>query len=148
MPNNIIAVSGEKHTGKTTLITRLLPHLTAGGLRVAVIKHDGHSFSADVPDTDSWKYLQSGAYGSAVFDGEKSMVTRLVPTDETALMAAFPEAELLLLEGFKESAYPKLFIHHDGRVTCTFADKVFSRDDIEAMAETILAYLKGGCANA
>ena len=51
----ILAVSGVKNSGKTTLITKLLPGLKKRGLQVAVIKHDGHDFEADVPGTDSWK---------------------------------------------------------------------------------------------
>ena len=34
------AVSGVKNSGKTTLITKLLPVLTGQGLKVATIKHD------------------------------------------------------------------------------------------------------------
>ena len=46
----VVAVSGVKNSGKTTLITRLLPFLTGYGLRVATIKHDGHEFEGDVPE--------------------------------------------------------------------------------------------------
>ena len=48
---DVIAVSGEKNSGKTTLIEAVLPILAARGYRVAVIKHDGHSFEPDVPGT-------------------------------------------------------------------------------------------------
>ena len=37
----VVAVSGVKNSGKTTLIIEMLPYLTGKGLRVAVIKHDG-----------------------------------------------------------------------------------------------------------
>ena len=69
----ILAVSGVKNSGKTTLITKLLPELKKRGLRVAVIKHDGHDFEADVPGTDSWKYAQAGADGTCVFSSGKHM---------------------------------------------------------------------------
>ena len=55
----ILAVSGVKNSGKTTLIASLLPELKKRGLHVAVIKHDGHEFDADIPGTDTWKYAQS-----------------------------------------------------------------------------------------
>ena len=45
----VFAVSGIKNSGKTTLITRVLPILARHGIRTAVIKHDGHDFEADVP---------------------------------------------------------------------------------------------------
>ena len=42
----VFAVSGAKNSGKTTLITQLLPILSAQGIRAAVVKHDGHDFDA------------------------------------------------------------------------------------------------------
>ena len=49
----VVAVSGVKNSGKTTLIIEMLPYLTEKGLRVAVIKHDGHSFEPDPVFTDT-----------------------------------------------------------------------------------------------
>lgn len=104
----VVAVSGVKNSGKTSLITAMLPHLTAAGLRVAVIKHDGHSFTPDIPGTDTGKHLAAGACGTAIFDGEKFKVVRRRKVDERALIPFFPDADLILLEGFKSSAWPKL----------------------------------------
>ena len=42
----IIAISGVKNSGKTTLITRLTRYYSEKGTRVAVIKHDGHDLTA------------------------------------------------------------------------------------------------------
>jgi molybdopterin-guanine dinucleotide biosynthesis protein B len=75
----IFAVSGVKNSGKTTLITRILPLLARQGLRVAVIKHDGHDFAADVPGTDTWRQQQAGAYGTAIFSANKFMVVKQQP---------------------------------------------------------------------
>ena len=104
----VIAVSGVKNSGKTTLIEGVLPHLSAAGLRVAVVKHDGHSFQPEPPDTDTGRLLAAGAWGAAIFDGEKYKVVRREVVDEAALIAQFPEADLVLLEGFKGSGWPKL----------------------------------------
>ena len=110
----VVAVSGVKNSGKTRLITRLVPELTARGLRVAVIKHDGHRFEADRPGTDSHAYLAAGAVGTAVFDGEKFQLIRRAQVDENALLAQFPDADLILLEGFKHSRWPKLELLRSG----------------------------------
>lgn len=110
----IAAVSGVKNSGKTALITAMLPHLTAAGLRVAVIKHDGHSFLPDPADTDTGRFMAAGAWGAAIFDGEKYKVVRREVVDEAALIAQFPEADLILLEGFKHSAWPKLEVVRAG----------------------------------
>ena len=60
----VLAVCGEKHTGKTTLVERLVAALSARGLRVATVKHDGHEFAADVAGTDSYRHRAAGAYAS------------------------------------------------------------------------------------
>ena len=90
----IIAVSGVKNSGKTSLIVKLIPELVRRGLRVATIKHDGHRFEADRPGTDSFRHLEAGALGAAVFDGEKFQLVRRAPVDERFLLEQFPEAEL------------------------------------------------------
>lgn len=105
----IIAVSGVKNAGKTTLLERLLPLLAAQGLRVVVIKHDGHDFEPDVPGTDSHRLRAAGAYGAAVYSSARYMLAEeregvTVPE----LAAYFPEADLILLEGGKHSYYPKI----------------------------------------
>lgn len=105
----LIAVSGVKNSGKTTLITRLLPILTGYGLKVATIKHDGHDFEGDVPGTDTYRHMQAGAYGTAVFSGSRFMAVKQQPdVTEQQLCELFPEADLILLEGFKNSRYPKI----------------------------------------
>ena len=110
----VLAVSGVKNSGKTALIEAMLPHLTAAGLRAAVIKHDGHCFLPEPPDTDTGRFLAAGAWGTAIFDGEKYKVVRREVVDEAALIAQFPEADLILLEGFKYSAWPKLEVVRAG----------------------------------
>ncbi len=105
----IFAVSGVKNSGKTTLISRILPILSDYGLKVATIKHDGHDFDADVPGTDTYRHFQAGAYGTAVFSDSKYMVVKQQPkVTQEQMMLLFPEADLILLEGFKTCSYPKI----------------------------------------
>lgn len=104
----VVAVSGVKNSGKTTLIEGMLPLLSHAGLRVAVVKHDGHAFQPDVPGTDSHRCRAAGAMGVAVYDGKKSMVIRAGTVTESHLIAQFGDAHLVLLEGFKHSFWPKL----------------------------------------
>ncbi|MEF9958463.1 MAG: molybdopterin-guanine dinucleotide biosynthesis protein B [Niameybacter sp.] len=111
----LFAISGVKNSGKTTLITKLIPEFTKKGLKVATIKHDGHDFEADVKGTDTYAHFEAGAYGTAIFSDHKYMIVkRQEHTKEEALIACFPEADLILLEGFKGSHYPKIEIIRDG----------------------------------
>ena len=106
----IFAISGYKNSGKTTLMTALIAELTLRGFRVAAIKHDGHDFEPDVPETDSFRHREAGAYGTAVFSRNRFMITKTWEhVDVDSLISAFPEADVLLLEGFKDSSYPKYF---------------------------------------
>ena len=73
---HVFAVSGVKNSGKTTLIERLIPLFAAENLSVSVIKHDGHDFVPDVPDTDSYRLRNAGAQGVAVFSGRRMMIIR------------------------------------------------------------------------
>ncbi len=110
----IIAVSGVKNSGKTTLLEKLIPALTARGLRVAVLKHDGHGFAADREGTDTCRLLAAGAYGAAIFDGEKFQAVKYAQVTEEDLIALYPEADLILLEGFKWTPYPKIEVVRQG----------------------------------
>lgn len=106
----VFAVSGVKNSGKTTLIEKLIPLFINRGCCVAVIKHDGHEFEPDVPGTDSYRHKRAGAYGSAVFSNSRFMVVKEEKINEMALVQHFPEADVIILEGMKDSLYPKLEI--------------------------------------
>ncbi len=158
----IVAVSGVKNSGKTSLIEALLPALIRRGLRVATVKHDGHRFEADRPGTDSFRHLKAGALGTAVFDGEKFQLVCRAAVDERFLAAQFPEAELILLEGFKDSPWPKLEIVRSAvsgkpvtdpsarlaLVTDCASDvqgcPVFALDDTEGIADFLLRFVRLG----
>ena len=159
----VIAVSGVKNSGKTTLIEGVLPNLSAAGLRTAVVKHDGHSFQPEPPDTDTGRLLAAGAWGAAIFDGEKYKVVRQEAVDEAALIAQFPQADLVLLEGFKHSARPKLEVVRGGNSQAPVCDPatllalvtdlslrappgvpVLPLGDPAAAAAVVLEYVKGG----
>ena len=126
----IYAVSGYKNSGKTTLISKLLPLLVQRGRKVAVIKHDGHDFVGDVPGTDTYRHQQAGAYGTAIFSQGHFMVNKHCDhVTEKDLIALFPEADIILLEGFKKGDYP--------RYVCDYPRSVPGDDDIAALADEI-----------
>ena len=152
----VIAVSGVKNSGKTTLIEKLLPALHARGVKTAVLKHDGHSFAADREGTDTCRFLTAGAMGAAIFDGEKFQAVKFAAVTEKDLIALYPEAELILLEGFKWTDYPKLELVRRGvsespvcdpktllalvtDTNCTVPGvPVFGFEDVDALANLLL----------
>ena len=105
----IIAVCGVKNSGKTTLLVRLVQNLTARGIKTAVIKHDGHDFDCDIEGTDSCRMKEAGAYGTAVFSENRIFVHKTGTREkDKELISMFPEADIIFLEGMKESDYPKI----------------------------------------
>ena len=158
----MIAVSGVKNSGKTTVLEKLVAELTARGLNVAVIKHDGHSFEPDRPGTDTYRHLAAGAMGAAVFDGEKFQVTRYAAVTERELMEVFPDADLVLLEGFKGSNWPKVEVVRSGNSEGAVCDPnallalvtdlsidlpgvpALGLEDTKGLAELVLSYCFGG----
>lgn len=107
----VLCVCGVKNSGKTTLLERLLPLLSEKGLKTAVIKHDGHDFIPDVPGTDSYRMQMAGAFAVGVFSSRRAMTYRIqADTDFSWMISKFPEADLILIEGGKNTGYPKLEI--------------------------------------
>lgn len=157
----VVAVSGIKHSGKTTFLCRLLPELAKYSLKVGVIKHDGHDFEPDVPGTDSYKLRQAGAAQVAVYSSGHTLLARNIGTDsETELFPAFRGFDLLLLEGFKYSDYPKIEIVRQERSSApvgkpetllgvatdtgwTHPDiPTFPLEDVQTAAQLILRYME------
>ena len=118
----VVTLAAYSDTGKTTYLEKLIPRLKTAGLRVAVIKHDGHDFEPDVPGTDSYRHRQAGACGTAVFSDHRFMVIKDQPkaseekTDEKILIQMFPDVDIILLEGFKHSSWPKYFCRYPEEV--------------------------------
>ena len=121
----VCAVCGVKNSGKTTLIERLIREYAARGVRIAVIKHDGHDFTCDVPGTDSSRFCEAGACGTAVFSNNRIFVHRLETAREDdrekwetekveELASLFPDADLILVEGLKNTALPKIEVVRKG----------------------------------
>ncbi|MBQ6621838.1 MAG: molybdopterin-guanine dinucleotide biosynthesis protein B [Mogibacterium sp.] len=109
MTQQIISICGIKNSGKTTLVTKLVSRLSGEGYKVAVIKHDGHDFTCDVPGTDTYRFTENGAYGVACFSDHRIFVHKQGTGErEEALLALFPEADLILVEGLKDSTLPKI----------------------------------------
>lgn len=105
----IIAVCGVKNSGKTTFLEKLVRALAVRGIKTAVIKHDGHDFECDIAGTDSYRMKEAGAYGTAVFSENRIFVHKTGTGErETELISLFPEADIIFLEGMKDSTYPKI----------------------------------------
>ncbi len=104
----ICVVSRTKAKGKTALIEQLIKRLTSEGFKVATIKHISNSFDAIKKDT--WRHLEAGAAMTvASTKNEIVTITRTRnPPLEKALDAIYIQPDLILVEGYKKSSYPKI----------------------------------------
>lgn len=104
--------AGFSGSGKTTLIEQLIPLFTARGLRVSLIKHAHHTFDVDQPGKDSYRHRQAGAHEVLVTSSRRwALMHELRGEPEPALDALvgrMAPCDLLLVEGFKRAALPKL----------------------------------------
>lgn len=110
----MVAIIGRKHHGKTTLTVRLSAELHRRGLRVMTIKHGSHTFNLDPENTDTYRHYH---------EGMADMVAMASP-DKFALVERWSEelspeeiaerymggADVVVCEGFKRSALPKIEI--------------------------------------
>jgi molybdopterin-guanine dinucleotide biosynthesis protein B len=115
MSMRVIGLAGWSGAGKTTLITRVIPVLVRRGLKVATVKHAHHAFDIDRPGKDSWQHREAGASEVVVASSRRwALVHELRDEAEpslTELLAKLSPVDLVIIEGFKRHAHPKLEIY-------------------------------------
>jgi len=155
--------------GKTTLLTSLIPVLTQHGLRISVIKHAHHTFDIDHPGKDSFRLRESGAVQMLLGSRHRwALMTELsrIPHDqEPRLSELLPHVDpslvdLIVVEGFKNEAIPKIEVYrptmakplladHDPHVIAVAADgpvktrlPVLDLNDAREIAEFVMRWLE------
>ena len=104
-------------TGKTTLLTQIIPILKQQGLRIGLIKHSHHNFQIDQPGKDSFRLREAGASPvMLVSTHRRAIITEITPEQEPRLddqLKLFDQSELdlILVEGFKAESFPKIELH-------------------------------------
>lgn len=104
-------------TGKTTLLTQLIPLLKQHGLRIALIKHSHHNFVIDQPGKDSFRLREAGASPVMLISSKRrAVITDFAVEQEPSLDDQFnffdqSELDLILVEGFKHERFPKIELY-------------------------------------
>ena len=117
----VFGVVGWKNNGKTTLVERLVGHLTDSGYRVSTVKHAHHEVDLDQPGKDTWRHRQAGAREVVLATARRwAVIHELRDEPEPALdalLARMTPVDLVLVEGFKRFWHPKLEVHRRERGT-------------------------------
>ena len=117
-PLPLIGLCAYSGTGKTTLLTKLIPLLKKQNLRIGVIKHAHHKFDIDHPGKDSYEFRHAGAEQVAV--ASKKRIAWIQEhkdvNDEPVLSDALSvldtnTLDLVIVEGFKFEDFPKIELH-------------------------------------
>ncbi|MBK1698916.1 molybdopterin-guanine dinucleotide biosynthesis protein B [Rhodovibrio salinarum] len=128
MPPIAFGLAGWSGSGKTTLVRQLIPALVARGLRVSSIKHAHHDFDIDQPGKDSYEHRAAGAGEVLVSSARRWALmhehrgAREPTLDE--LLAKLAPCDLVLVEGFKGEAHPKLEVFRRSVGKPRLADEV------------------------
>lgn len=114
-------VAAGSNAGKTTMITQLIPALAAHQVRVSVVKHAHHQFDIDHVGKDSYNIREAGAVQTLIASGKRwALMTEMERTPDSngeahleTLLAQLDNryADLILVEGFKQAAIPKIEVH-------------------------------------
>lgn len=111
----ILGFSASSGTGKTTFMTGVIAQLHRAGLRVAAIKHGHHPADPDVPGKDTYRFRQAGA-ATVLFASPQRwfLIQELRDRPEPTLAeqaSHLQDHDLILVEGYKNEAHPKMVIH-------------------------------------
>lgn len=159
----IIGLAGWSGSGKTTLITKLIPRLKARGLSVSTLKHAHHGFDMDQPGKDSFFHRAAGATEVVISSAKRWAILHELrgetEWDLADLVAKISPVDLVLVEGFKRDAFPKLEVHrlangkpllhpHDPYIVAIASDNPLpdaavprvDLDDVEAIADLLLKH--------
>ena len=158
----IIGLAGWSGSGKTTLITKLIPRLIARGVLVSTLKHAHHGFDLDQPGKDSFFHRAAGATEVIISSAKRWAILHELREEPEwnlrSLVAKMSPVDLVLVEGFKRDAFPKLEIHRaanskplihpeDPHIVAIASDialpqakvPVIDLNDIETIADLLLA---------
>lgn len=114
----VLGIAGWSGSGKTTLLAKLIPALIRRGLTVSTVKHAHHDFDVDQPGKDSWRHREAGATEVLVSSDRRWALMHehrgAAEPPLAVLLAKLQPVDLVLVEGFKREAYPKLEVWRAG----------------------------------
>lgn len=156
----LYGIVGWKNAGKTGLMERLVTEICGRGFSVSTVKHAHHVFDVDHPGKDSYRHRQAGAREVLLASRKRFALMHELRGDQEPslemLLAKLAPVDLVLIEGYKRDAHPKveafraetgnpLIARDDPTVRAVASDTplsldrpVFDLNDTAAIADFIL----------
>ncbi|MEM1073097.1 MAG: molybdopterin-guanine dinucleotide biosynthesis protein B [Pseudomonadota bacterium] len=156
----LYGIVGWKNAGKTGLMERLVSEMCARGLTVSTLKHAHHVFDVDQRGKDSHRHRTAGATEVLLSSRKRfALMHELRGENEpklSELLAKLEPVDLVLIEGYKRDAHPKIEAHRaetgnpliasdDPTVKAVASDThlsldrpVFNLNDTQSIADFIL----------
>jgi molybdopterin-guanine dinucleotide biosynthesis protein B len=158
----LLSIVGTSDSGKTTLITRIIPVLREKGLRVAVVKRHAHGdFEIDKEGKDSWKIYNSGADVLIASPVKLAFIRRVNEEEGNNLDWIYErylsDYDLVITEGFSKAGKDRIVVvkkpeevkhFEQGRILAVVCDERiegytwFRRSEVEKISEFILSLLR------
>jgi len=105
----MVAVIGGKHSGKTTVIERLIAELKRRGFRVGTVKEMMRIPTLDTPATETDRYSNAGAEIIVAVPREETVIFIKKRLDVKEISPYMKKLDYVLLEGFeREQSIPKI----------------------------------------
>ena len=117
----MIGFCAHSGTGKTTLLKQVIPILKDRGFKLGIVKHAHHNFDTDQPGKDSYELRKAGAQNMLVSSSKRwALIHEHSGKNEEATLAELvhiitrQKLDIVLVEGFKHEAFPKIELHRSG----------------------------------
>ena len=159
----VIGVCGFKNSGKTTLVEKLVRHLTEQGYKISTVKHAHHDFDIDHEGRDSFRHRKAGATEVAVISQNRFAIMNELrgaePPTLHKILEKLSPCDLVVVEGYKRDTHDKIEVRNlelnhpvlagdDPTIVAIAANgeiaksdvPVFDRDDVSNLAQFIIKH--------
>ncbi len=111
----IFGVTGYSGSGKTTLLVKVLPLLSARGMRISTVKQANDKFDIDRPGKDSYEHRAAGAGEVMVVSARRWALMHEYHGEPEftmpELLGRLSPVDLVLVEGFRDWPHPRIEVH-------------------------------------
>ena len=161
----ILGFIGHSNSGKTTLLTKVINSLNTSDFKIGAVKHHHHTFTIDHQGKDSQRFSAAGARKTIITGPQQTALIEQteeqIPIEKLA-DSYLNDLDLILVEGFKQTAMPKIEVqrreldlplisrnndHHDPNLIAVVSDlsqdldvPFFRPDEVTELCKFILSY--------